>query len=193
MLSVAKACESITVRHSIVSTLSSNELEKSYARLSRAIRNNEDITEALSRELSKHALTDEEFAHNFSQIQIDRVTDTWRQVLTQLNEELSTGETKVKDAQSVHVEHVLPRNPSKRSLTEASLDREAASELAKMIGNLTLLSSSMNREISNGPFSVKQEVLATSEIALNKEIAKQTKWGRRGNFRAQQAFRPASN
>ena len=178
MLVVAKACESITVRHSIVSDLSSNELEKSYANLARKIKDgNQNIVEAVKQELSKHALTDEEFERNFSSIQTDRVTDTWRQVLIQLNEGRSTGETTVKGARSVHVEHILPRNPTNRTLKEASLDKVSANALSGMIGNLTLLSGSKNREGSNGPFSIKKDILASSEIALNKEIAEKERWG----------------
>ncbi len=177
MIIVAKACESITVRQSIVSDLSSNDLEKSYSRLSLAISDGEDVKTALVNELSKHALSDEEFAHNFSQIRINRVTETWRQILVQLNEKLATGETTVRDAKDVHVEHILPRNPTKRALEEARLSKEVANQLVEMIGNLTLLSAPMNRDISNGPFSVKQPAFATSEIALNKEIAKKSCWG----------------
>ena len=179
MLIVAKACESITVRHSVVSDLSSNELEKSYAKLARSIVEDQDVAEAVVRELSKHALKDEDFARNFSNLRISSKTNVWRQVLIQLNSKISTGETTIRDAMSVHMEHILPRNPSKRALEEAFLDKESADELSRMIGNLTLISGTMNRSMSNREFLAKRPDFEASEIALNKEIAQKSSWGRK--------------
>lgn len=181
LYTVAKACEAVTVRHTIVSRFTSNELEKSYAQFARSVRENKGTTvELLSRELSRHALTDEDFSKNFSEILVSRISDTWRQILIQLNERLSTGETSVRDAQSVHVEHILPKSPYKRALQEAGLNNLSKDEVASLtnsIGNLTLLSAPLNREISNSPFSAKLYAFRASEIALNKAIAECNTWG----------------
>ncbi len=109
MLKVATACEVITVRYSITSNLGSNDLDGSYARLARDLKDTrQDISEILEAHLSVHALSDADFARNFSEISISNVSEVWRQILIQLNDELSTGETAVQGARKVHVEHIFP-------------------------------------------------------------------------------------
>lgn len=179
MLKVATACEIITVRYSITSNLGSNDLDGSYARLARDLKNTrKDISEVLDTHLSVHALSDADFARNFSEISISNVSEVWRQILIQLNDELSTGETAVQGARKVHVEHIFPQNPNVDALRESQFrTKEVSENFARMIGNLTLLSGDLNRRASNHAFSVKKQAFKNSEIALNKDIANATKWG----------------
>jgi len=179
MLKVAMACETITVRYSIVSNLGSNDLERSYAQLARDLRNvRRNVSEILLVHLSAHALSDEDFERNFSEISVPTVSEVWRQILIQLNDRLATGETIIRDAQKVHMEHIFPRNPSVDALRESQVPtKEVGERLSRMIGNLTLLSGEFNRRASNHAFSVKRNSFKNSEIALNKEVASATRWG----------------
>lgn len=179
MLKVATACEVITVRYSITSNLGSNDLDGSYARLARDLKDTRrDVSEVLEAHLSVHALPDEDFARNFSGISVSNVSEVWRQILVQLNDELSTGETAVRDAQKVHVEHIFPQKPSEDALRESQIrGNEAGKSFSCMIGNLTLLSGDLNRKASNHAFSIKKPSFKNSEIALNKDVANATKWG----------------
>lgn len=179
MLKVATACEVITVRYSITSNLGSNDLDGSYARLARDLKDTrKDISEVLDAHLSVHALSDEDFARNFSELSISNVSEVWRQILIQLNDKLSTGETTVRDAQKVHVEHIFPQKPDTNALRESQIrGKEAGESFSRRIGNLTLLSGDLNRKASNHAFSIKKPAFRSSEIALNKDIVNATKWG----------------
>ncbi len=179
MLHVALACEAITVRYSITSNLGSNDLDGSYARLARDLENMKRSTlELLETHLSIHALSDEDFARNFSEISVSNVSEVWRQILIQLNDKLSTGETAVRDAQKVHVEHIFPQKPDADALRQSQIrSEEAGYILSRMIGNLTLLSGELNRKASNHAFSKKSSSFKNSEIAMNRDIVTATKWG----------------
>ena len=49
---------------------------------------------------------------------------------------------------------------------------EARQRLIDTLGNLTLLTESLNPSISNGPWSAKQPKIAESLLAMNRSIAK---------------------
>lgn len=178
MLKVVRACEVLTVRYSIVSNLSSSELDRSYAQAARELKSTSkrNVLEILETHLTRYALSNEEFERNFTGVCVTSVSETWRQILIQLNEALSTGETDVKDAKNVHVEHVFPQKPSAEALREARLSKEAGESLVCKLGNLTLLSGELNRKASNRPFSMKKASYKVSEITLNKEIADKSRW-----------------
>ena len=173
------ACESITIRHSTVGERNPNQLEKTYADLCAALRTGRSRTiQEILLEIDFDLPDDKEFEALFTDIELVSITTTWREILVRLNSLLSTGETQVEGTSKVHVEHILPKKPGAKTLQEAGLKPQEAGELIDRIGNLTLLSGKMNREISNKPFSIKKQSYQNSEIALNKWVAKQSKWGR---------------
>ena len=137
MLKIAKACEVITVRYSVVSNLGSNDLERSYAQLARALKNKQrSVSEMLKTYLDARSLSRGEFERNFSEVSVTSVSEVWRQILIQLNDQLSTGETTIGNAQRVHVEHIFPRNPSSEALRESQVSsKEDGGRLSCMIGN----------------------------------------------------------
>jgi hypothetical protein len=177
MTQLARACETITIRCSVVGGKNPNQLEKAYGNLCKAIKNNPNsFSSALQEEFAGIVPSDMDFASDFARLRVDRTSDSWRQILIRLNEIVSTGETRILGPSKVHVEHILPKSPSKEALKEAGITKEEADDAASRIGNLTLLSGLKNRILSNGPFSRKQPDFAKSEIALNHEIAKAEKW-----------------
>jgi len=178
MVRLIAVCESITIRYSTVGEKNPNQLETMYAQLCTALRENSgSIQSILSTDTIFELPNDTEFHYLFIGVELSTVTPTWREILVRLNSVLGTGETKVEGTRKVHVEHVLPQKPSAKSLHEASLTQLEAEELIGKIGNLTLLSGKTNREGSNKPFSAKKESYVTSEIALNRWIAKKDRWG----------------
>lgn len=182
MPSMIRACEVITVRYSVVGGLNPNQLERVYGNLCKRLREAKAIGETLDLnkvlyEESKVVPTDQQFADKFTALEVDRVTPTWRTILVQLNTQIATGETRIENSKHVHVEHILPQSPDPNALAEAELTKDEVKDVVDRIGNLTLLSSRMNQKISNGPFSRKQPVFASSEIKLNQEVAAGQKWG----------------
>ncbi len=175
---LAHACESASVRHTLVGARNPNQLDKAYAAICKELRSRDARLHAVVlEELNKWVPDDEQFTLDFAALNVSTTGAAWRVVLMRLNEILGTGETRVEGPSKVHIEHVLPRHPSRAALNEARLEAEAAEDLAASIGNLTLLSGRKNQAISNRAFTKKQEMLASSEIALNKYFAQEERWG----------------
>jgi alkylated DNA nucleotide flippase Atl1 len=83
----------------------------------------------------------------------------------------------------VTVEHVLPQRPAQAwldLLAEDTDDGQTPQELHDLLvhtlGNLTL--SAENSKLSNHPFERKQQILETSALRMNQEIAATSRWGR---------------
>lgn len=176
--SLVRAVEIVAVRYSIVGQLKPVVLEKAYAQMCKTLRDDPSDVAGAIRVLGRDVPRDEDFRAVFARLDTDNITPSWRELLIGLNNSIASGETRVLGPDKVHVEHILPRNPSKAALIESSLTVEEANELAGRIGNLTLLSGTKNQSISNKAFSQKQPVFEASEIALNTSIATHTTWGR---------------
>ncbi|MET8700152.1 DUF262 domain-containing protein [Kitasatospora sp. NPDC004723] len=81
------------------------------------------------------------------------------------------------------VEHVLPQRPPQAwldLLAEETEDGQSPKELHDLLvhtlGNLTL--SGENSKLSNHPFQRKQQILDSSALRMNQEIAVADRWGR---------------
>lgn len=96
--------------------------------------------------------------------------------------ELAFGHKEMPDFSKLTIEHILPqkltsewgeyldlKNPSLKEANEKTLE-----SLIHTIGNLTL--SAYNPELSNKIYEKKRELLQTSNLEMNKEIAKETEW-----------------
>ncbi|MEX1263190.1 MAG: DUF262 domain-containing protein, partial [Actinomycetota bacterium] len=81
---------------------------------------------------------------------------------------------------TLSIEHVMPQTLSddwRNALTGDEDDPEAVhSELLHTLGNLTI--TAYNSQLSNDPFTRKQEILAGSHLELNQAIVPTAKWGR---------------
>ncbi len=186
---LVEVCESVTVRYSIVGNKNPNALEKVYAQIAQKIgipRISTELVPAtddlplsfpkLAELLNELIPADKDFEKEFSELEVDSVTPTWREILVRLNDAYSTGETRIQGPDKVHVEHIFPQNPSTAALKESRVKAGTSKELARQIGNLTLLDSKFNMEGSNLPFSDKVKYYALSQVKLNEELAAMTSW-----------------
>ncbi|RBY78852.1 hypothetical protein DQ240_22920 [Blastococcus sp. TF02A-26] len=78
------------------------------------------------------------------------------------------------------IEHVLPQTLTDAWIAELGLTsdddpEQVHAELVHTLPNLTL--TGYNSVLSNSPFHVKREQLATSGLRMNQEIAKEDHWG----------------
>lgn len=176
---VVTLCESVAVRYLVVGGYPS-VLERAFDDACRRVAtvDSSEVEITVREALRPVVPSDQEFGAAFAARRVPRVGPGDRALLLRLNAFDASGETSVRGARDVHVEHVLPRSPSPRALDEAGLSPEDASELGEHIGNLTLLSGRRNVSISNAEFSRKRAAFEDSEIALNRWIAMQTRWGR---------------
>lgn len=97
-----------------------------------------------------------------------------RLVLETIEESYGTKEPV--DLSALTIEHIMPQTLTEewvRNLGEFAEERHR--EMVHRIGNLTL--TGYNPELSNSPFDVKRKKLAESNVAMNKEIAREEEWG----------------
>lgn len=81
------------------------------------------------------------------------------------------------DADLMSVEHIMPQTLSDEWAQDLGEEAEDTHELyLHTLGNLTL--TAYNGELSNNTFTQKLSTFAKSNIELNRELAKFTKWGR---------------
>lgn len=78
------------------------------------------------------------------------------------------------DVEQVNLEHVLPKNPTADDWP--AFNAEEIQALTFALGNQALLRKSHNRQIGNKPFTVKQPILAASDLSLTSEIGMQPDW-----------------
>ncbi|MEY7972937.1 DUF262 domain-containing protein [Saccharomonospora xinjiangensis] len=97
--------------------------------------------------------------------------------------EESYGSKEPVDLSALTIEHVLPQSPTAEWRQALAQDLEPGEEFGQVhealvhtLGNLTL--TGYNSKLSNSPFEVKREQLASSGVRMNQEIAGQERWGR---------------
>ncbi|MFJ3161731.1 GmrSD restriction endonuclease domain-containing protein [Streptomyces kanasensis] len=105
-------------------------------------------------------------------------------VLQRLEESYGSAEPVDYGRAKLTVEHVLPQRPAQAwldMLAEDSDDGQTPQELHDLLvhtlGNLTL--SAENSKLSNHPFQRKQQILESSSLRMNQEIAATPRWGRK--------------
>lgn len=81
------------------------------------------------------------------------------------------------------IEHVMPQTPSPEWLEALEGDTEGDESVEELhgrlvhtLGNLTL--TGYNAALSNHPFQRKQDLLATSNLEMNRPIARAERWGK---------------
>ena len=102
-------------------------------------------------------------------------------VLRRLEESFPSQERVDLENTKLTIEHVLPQTLTEewlRMVAEDAPDGEDPTDVSSRrmhtIGNLTL--SGYNPELSNSPFSVKRDLLAKSNIEMNRPIAAMERW-----------------
>ncbi|MDT0304279.1 GmrSD restriction endonuclease domain-containing protein [Streptomonospora wellingtoniae] len=79
------------------------------------------------------------------------------------------------------IEHVMPQTPTREWLDQLAADspgedpKEVHERLLHTLGNITL--TGQNASLSNDPFERKQQIFATSALAMNHRIAAAPRWG----------------
>jgi len=182
-IQIARLCESVTVRYSIVGGKNPNRLEKLYAAIAKSLRSAtfryEDL-QTLSE--MQDVPGDEEFEGLFAQVNVGKGSKSWFHVLAVINEVLAegSGEAALGGRSVVHIEHILPQRPSSDALAEfGTSEPQKIKELTGLVGNLTLLSGPRNRRASNRPFSAKKDLYIHSDVFMTREVARNRRWTER--------------
>jgi Protein of unknown function (DUF1524). len=91
-----------------------------------------------------------------------------RYILFELERHLSSGQEFEFESAKYSVEHILPEHPEEGwdNFDEAEHDR-----CAYQLGNMTLLQTSVNRDLGNAAYAEKRSAYQQSEFAYSKRIA----------------------
>jgi hypothetical protein len=171
-----RLCESVTIRYSVVGDKNPNHLERMYAEMCCLVRSGNDYWHEFKK-IFNSIPDDSEFHAKLCQVRLQsHVPKQWRELLIQLNSEISDGELRIGDSNLVHVEHILPRSPSQAALAESGMNAAQAEECCYRLGNLTLLGRNRNQRASNLPFSKKRALFESSDIALTRRLATYRIW-----------------
>jgi uncharacterized protein with ParB-like and HNH nuclease domain len=181
-----KIIEKFTYQYFAICKQPGNKVEKIYSKYAIEIQNaldnskekhlSSNIQKALSslkKELTDILPSKELFVEKYQSLSYGRSTKQRTLIKYSLEEvnKLKSMKNELKiDFTNVNIEHVLPQDPKKWNLT-----KKQVSEYVNKIGNLTLLSVSLNSSAQNEVISNKIKDLEQSELLITKELVSQLK------------------
>lgn len=157
------------VRHNLIGNLENSRLETVAYRLAQQLRTQKDFKQA------HQALEDavpalDHFEVQFKSASIARQKSA-RYLLRKLEQQLrNTKEVDVAAPHRVHLEHIYPKKPLQGEQWSHH------SQVLNRIGNLTLLSRSLNQAIRNGRFEAKRDAYRESELLQTRALAEYDEW-----------------
>ncbi len=181
-----KIIEKFTYQYFAICKQPGNKVEKIYSKhaieIQSALDNSKEkhlssnIQKALSslkKELTDILPSKELFVEKYQSLSYGRSTKQRTLIKYSLEEvnKLKSKKNELKiDFTNVNIEHVLPQDPKKWNLT-----KKQVSEYVNKIGNLTLLSVSLNSSAQNQVISDKIKDLEQSELLITKDLVSQLK------------------
>lgn len=169
---VLKLVTVISFRYSVISDLNTNELEPAYHKAAKALLAGQARTPAEVFQLLKPIyVTDDKFAREFNSKEVEtrgQRKHLAKYMLCRLEAD-AAGKPCDWESDPASIEHILPENPSAEWDAQFNPDRQ--SEFVYRLGNLTLLESTLNRDIGNLPIIDKRPMYARSAYQLSRNLA----------------------
>jgi hypothetical protein len=169
---VLRACSIISLRYNVIASLVTNEQERVYNAVAEKV-GTTMLTQAseIIRELRSIYLSDERFRNAFAEKSLkttqSRNKRVVRYLLFQLERQVS-GKDYDFESERYSIEHILPENPDTGWTQFAD---EQLESMTYRLGNLTLLTSAVNRDLGNKSFADKRQVYGASEFAITRQVA----------------------
>ncbi|GIU80981.1 MAG: DUF262 domain-containing protein [Acidobacteria bacterium] len=164
----------ISLRYNIIGSKNPNEQERIYNSVAlkiheRKITSIEEILTALKPLYPN----DEQFRSDFSTKSMkttrSRNARIAKYILAKLEKQLGGADIDI-DSATYSLEHILPQSPDEG--WEAFPDRDLENFIYRL-GNMTLLETSLNREISNKSYEEKRLTLQKSKVLLTRKLAEE--------------------
>lgn len=159
----------LSFRYTVVSSLNPNELETLYNKVAISISQGEITTpKQVFEHLRSVYVSDEKFLQDFSLFSIatkGQKKKLARYILCKLETDISHLEV---NEDSFSIEHILPESPNRewrQNFTDTQIE-----EMVYRLGNLTPLEPSLNRQVGNELYSIKQEAYQQSVYQLTQNI-----------------------
>ncbi|MBI1192107.1 MAG: DUF262 domain-containing protein [Bacteroidetes bacterium] len=167
-----KVVSIISFRYNIVSSRQANRMEELYNSVSQKIFNNL-ITSAqgMFRDLTELYVSDTDFLHNFSTLELysyGRSKKLVRYLLFELENSFMQGGDRDFELDPGTIEHILPENP------DAGWDQEFPHAIrlnfTYRLGNYTLLEDHLNKACQTMPFENKKQFYVKSQYEMTKAL-----------------------
>lgn len=162
-----------TFRYSTICGKNPNKLESLYADLAYEFNIGNKSLNDIKNEISLLNPSRVEFENAFREKEF-KTTKIPRYILGKIENYISSDEKKV-DFQSVHLEHIMPKQISEWKKVDNKYVKLHQKYLNKL-GNMTLLSEKINTSIKNSFFDKKVEKYNDSEINIINEIRQLDSW-----------------
>jgi len=181
---------SFTFRYTTICNLSPSALLPVFIEAARHIRETDQVEPAdiFGRFLASLHPDDSQFHSAFSRKTI-RYNGLARYILNKLNDDI-TGWGSTPEAHPVtDLEHILPKRFQRNWTVERKDFPGGPEKYVHRLGNMTLLTTNLNRELGNQPYEVKREAFAQEALEITRIIAEEPRWtadaiGRRQNWMA---------
>ncbi|MBY5989335.1 DUF262 domain-containing protein [Roseovarius atlanticus] len=159
----------VFVRHSVIANRENSKLENVIYAAVRELRSDASA-QKFNKTISEYAPTDAESVSAFKKLSITH-NGSRRAILKRFELDLrQTEELDIASPSRVHVEHIYPQKPKEGERWEDH------GRLVNRLGNLTLLSARLNKEIKNGNFELKKPAFSKSELLMTKALAAGAGW-----------------
>lgn len=161
-----------------------NQFETPLSNLGKNIYHNGITTNEIIKQIQKHFPNNKNLKFSIENKEIKGQSDSRKikYILRETANEVDLDKELVikSSTKDIHLEHILPKSPSKNSewKTEFRVE-EAREEYTYKIGNLTLLLGNINNSASNKDFSDKKQIYNGSNIPANHDIAKKNNWSKK--------------
>ncbi len=174
MTEMLRACSIISLRYNVISSLVTNEQERTYNSAAQRIAS-EELTSAAQtiRALAPIYVNDAAFQQNFA-AKVLRTTSSRNNrialhILFAVETHL-TGQQYDADSPRYSLEHILPEHPG---ANWPRFSDEQADAAVYRLGNFTLLEAAANRDLGNQAFAAKREAYASSGFELTRRVAQE--------------------
>ena len=173
LLKVSKKIECYVFRNFTICGKTANSAETYFSDIARSIYEETlDSSDAICAEIKKGIVSDEEFYELFKIWSGTKSSkDTIRYILRKIHKYLDPINEINIDNTEVHIEHIMPEDNS-----IWDIDEEIHDNYLWRLGNLCLLSGTINQSISNKKFKDKCSEYFKSNIEPNKKLASYSEW-----------------
>jgi hypothetical protein len=162
----------LSFRYNVIGTRQAGEQERVYADVAAKLSSGElpGLTDVLERMRGIYP-TDVEFKGSFASKELkttqSRNNKIVRYILCNIEKQM-TGADHDRDGASLTIEHVLPQNPEDGWEQFSELEIDAS---VYRLGNMTLLETTINKEVGNTTYDIKRAAYETSGFGMTQKIA----------------------
>ena len=163
---LSKIISVISFRYNIIGNYSPNEQEVIYNSIAVRLSNNEiqDLN-GIIKELHPLYISDERFENDFRDKSFPKITKIVRYILFSIEKELNLSSPE--DTHIYDIEHILPKNAPD---DWGNFRNDEMLQLCNRLGNLTLIRSKDNKNISTKTYAEKSKIYAESIFKITNSL-----------------------